>query len=312
MAETKSSPAFQELKQWMATEFKKIQEQNTKQDDTLNEIKQRFDMLDGEIFEIKNQCDRLADQNRDLEKTIEKQHQRIQQLESYTRKENLRFYNVPESRGNTPEEDLRKFMGRQLDIEEHTIGFSTVYRVGLSRNNRPRCIIAKFLRRSDCDKVKAAGINLRGTTFGISEDLPPEWAEIRRLAHPIHVKPAKQQGKRVKWRGPQLFIDGVEVELERTRTIKPAQPQLSSPTPRPNQQHHQHVSPSNSRQLQKTDSNRTLTNSCENITDQDQLSPSESEGDIAETAHQVQQTTNVRSTRSRTLQKLKQFAHKSK
>ncbi len=218
----RKSPAPDDLKTWMAARFSTLEgqiegtkHQNINQDKTLNEIKQGLEQLNGEVFEIKQQYDGLVKENSAMRTTIDDQNMRILQLEAQTRKDNLRFYNIPETRNKTAEEDLRDFMRKNLRLEPRNIDLSTVYRVGVANvmNNRPRCILARFIHGSDRDSVKAAAVNLKGTRFGISEDLPPEWARIRREAYLTHIREAKQQGKRVRWRGPKLFIEGVEIDL---------------------------------------------------------------------------------------------------
>lgn len=203
------------MKKWLKREFTIVNQQTEKNHELLSDIKDRIEQLEYDNAKIENLCDGLQEENRKLKATVGVLDEKILQLELCTRKDNLRFFNIPEAK--SAEEDLRNFIWRNLHIDDQNIDFSIVYRVGRHSNDtRPRCILGRFVRRSDVERVKAAAPNLRGTRFVITEDLPPEWAELRRLAYPVHVRPARQEGKKVRWRGPQLFIDGREVTLSLT------------------------------------------------------------------------------------------------
>lgn len=104
-----------------------------------------------------------------------------------------------------------------MKLDAERIDFSIVHRLGPFTQGRSRCIIARFIRRSDAIKVKDAAVSLRGTRYGIAEDLPTEWAAIRRDAYPKYVKPAKENKKRIRWQGNRLFIAGEEINLENNR-----------------------------------------------------------------------------------------------
>ena len=132
---------------------------------------------------------------------------------------------------------LRGFIYRHLRIDVDAIVFSIVHRLGPlprdnNRNEGGRCILARFTRRADVERIKAASRHLRGTRFGISEDLPAEWAATRKAAHVKYVKPAKQAGKKVRWKGQTLTIDGEEVNL--TKMPRKDSSRMSQSQPRDN------------------------------------------------------------------------------
>lgn len=218
MADNGKEVAFSELKEWMKLEFAKS---HANQEEILTGMRTRLDIIDGELFEVRKRGEQLEKENQELRKTVTEQRDQLNQLEASAKKENLRFFNIKEGRRGNTEEELRSFMANQLEIDHQSIEFSAIYRIGLSNvvndEKKPRCILARFVRRTDRDNVLRAARNLRGTKFGIAEDLPRDWVEARRKAHQAIVKPAKQQKKQVRWRGQNLFIDGVEVDL----TAKP-------------------------------------------------------------------------------------------
>lgn len=138
-----SATMLGEIKQWIQAEFDKS---HAKQDEILAEVKTRLDTITGELFEAKQKCDELERQNQKLDTTVSEQQEQICQLEAYVKKDNLRFYNIPESRNGETEKDLRDFMTKYLNINHSDIEFGAVHRVGplSNNNNQPRCILGKF------------------------------------------------------------------------------------------------------------------------------------------------------------------------
>ncbi len=140
-------------------------------------------------------------------------------VDAYQRRDNLRLYNIPEKYNENVEQVVRTFMREKLELDARNIDISIAHRLGARENNdknRTRCIIVRFVRRSDINKVKAATRKLQGTRYGVSDDLPASWATARSRAYKQHVKPAKENKQKVRWRGDRLFIDGKEVRLDRS------------------------------------------------------------------------------------------------
>lgn len=156
----------------------------------------------------------------------------------------------------------------------------------------------------------AAAKNLKGTRFGIAEDLPREWAVIRKRVYLSHIKPAKQHGQQVRWRGAKLFIEGVEVDLtaKQQRQHRASRPRdhhrrSDSDTDRPPPT--TSTSPTkdseddsdSERQIERrTSSEATLTQSSVDLREQ---SP-----------EQTEQSTSRTRPRTRAQQKLQRFTHK--
>lgn len=184
----------------------------------------KIDRLDGDIQDINNTVAELRAENTALKVSNNALLEKLQELEAYVKQDNLRFYNIEESRGENTETVLKSFISEKLDIDGDDIEFSTVFRQGVPpsnvrhdrhhdvANNRPRCIIARFVRRSDAQRIRAATRKLQGTPFGVSEDLPSEWVKVRKAGYHLFKK-AKAEGKTARWRGPRLFINGVRAEI---------------------------------------------------------------------------------------------------
>lgn len=203
-----------QLRAWLGEQFHEMNEKLGNQQSSLNDIQHKLEELESENYDTHATCEELKKENRALREMVSELNWQYQQMDAYVKKDNLRFYNIPEKQGESTEKTLRSFLERQLKMNTENIEFSVVYRLGpRPENNRNRCIIARFVKRSDVDKVKAGAVKLRGTNYGISEDLPPAWAEKRRQAYQQHVRPARAEKRKVRWRGDRLFIDDREISL---------------------------------------------------------------------------------------------------
>ena len=116
-------------------------------------------------------------------------------LEAYSRRETIKFVNIPEEDDTEdPEDVIHGFLERELGfMEAGTVEIQRVHRVGKNTNEstRPRAILAKFLRAKDCDKILSLGFRLRDTNFQMYRDLPREII-TRRKAQMTTLKKARQ------------------------------------------------------------------------------------------------------------------------
>ena len=103
----------------------------------------------------------------------------------YTRRENLRFFNIPESTDTTEEnakELIYRFMERELEVENACdIEFQRVHRIGAKKPDSPGPIIARFFRFSDREKVFNRALELKDEIdVKLYADYPREIQERRR------------------------------------------------------------------------------------------------------------------------------------
>ena len=140
----------------------------------------------------------------------------LQYMETYQRRENLRFYGIPEqSEGKeNPREVLVDFFKNNLGIDDaESIELQRVHRIGKydSEQTKPRQMIARFLRYPEREEVFSKAGRLKGTGLGISADLPKSIVEARKkLINKF--KAAKKDGKTAffsRAEPDKLYIDGV-------------------------------------------------------------------------------------------------------
>ena len=137
----------------------------------------------------------------------------------YSRRENLRFYGIPEvDEEENTEAVLKAFLEKELDVENtQYIEFQRVHRVGKKDRNtrKPRAIIARCLRFKDQENLFSRRRNIDSqSNFGIGTDLPKQVIDMRKGLIPKMVQ-TRKSGKRVAFsrtKPYKRFIYNVEVK----------------------------------------------------------------------------------------------------
>ena len=155
--------------------------------------KARLDAQDVKIKELQDENKQLR---RDLdesnlklgkcEKTLEKVNTKVLENESHSRRLNLIFSNVPESKDENIRETLNRIFIDNLGIASETANsflLRDAHRLGKSNANvinpKPRNIILAFLQQSDRNYVYGLARKLKGTNISMKVDLIQEYAKIR-------------------------------------------------------------------------------------------------------------------------------------
>lgn len=85
-------------------------------------------------------------------------------LENYTRRENLKFMNLPEDRGEDCKGMIINLIQNDLEIDVTNVRFHAVHRVGKPAVGKARPIIARFVCREDRDLVWSRKKELKNST----------------------------------------------------------------------------------------------------------------------------------------------------
>ncbi|CAH3152538.1 unnamed protein product, partial [Pocillopora meandrina] len=116
-------------------------------------------------------------------------------LEAYTRRENIKIFNVKEESVENTEELIRKLFVTKLQIpnkDVKNIRFERVHRIPSRapdrRSSRPRPVIARFSFYQDKEFVRSFYENLKGTVIGIANDFPREIEEIHKTLYSVSKK----------------------------------------------------------------------------------------------------------------------------
>jgi len=149
-----------------------------------------------DIEDLKKSCcfngDNLKEYKENVKKILDEQNQKLNHkiddlisknlyLESYSRRENIKFFNISENSDKDTEESLRNFMERELGFRNaRSVKIQRVHRLNRRNDTDPRPIIARFLRYKDVEEIFALGRRLEGTNFQMFRDLPREIIKRRK------------------------------------------------------------------------------------------------------------------------------------
>ena len=135
----------------------------------VSSLKVRADLAETKLREMDTglqfanaEVEDLKSQSRNNQQSILSLKERLLYQEVYNRRENLRFFGLPESTESTSEgssEELYRFFERDLDIEgARNIEFQRVHRLGRKKAGVSRPIIVRFLRYPDRERVFKAAL----------------------------------------------------------------------------------------------------------------------------------------------------------
>ena len=141
---------------WTSIEDLQQESKNLKDSKTTHQ-----NMMDEHVTEIqslKAALIKIQAQNEKLKPALKEAQENLIALENYTRRENLRYMNIPENRGENYQDIIYDALENDLKMNEEGIRFHAVHRVGKPSNSvatpsRPRPIIARFVVREDRDAV---------------------------------------------------------------------------------------------------------------------------------------------------------------
>ena len=133
-------------------------------------------------------------------------------LDTYIRRENLKFSGIPEDKKESNKDCKRKLLDvikDKLGIESNQIQFQRCHRLGpkTQKSGKSREIIARFLRFGDRQEVWFNRNKLKNTNIVIHEDFPFEIEERRSKLYPSF-KAARKANKQASLIGDKLYIEG--------------------------------------------------------------------------------------------------------
>lgn len=222
---TNDELTLKDIKSWMDTKFAAIIQQNEETKARIDSLVGRLEKNESDVFDLQQKTDQLQQktdqlqtENKRLKDKLDSTMDRLMNQEAQQRKNNLRFYNLKESREDNARDKVTGFIETILGQDSGCV--TDAFRVGrppnaTDDNQRPRPVIARFNSQQEATKIKIAAWKLEKgrTSIGVGEDLPLEWAQARAKAYKPIVRPAKDAGKTVRWRGMRCFVNGTEVNI---------------------------------------------------------------------------------------------------
>lgn len=123
---------------------------------------------------------------------------KVDYLENQSRRKNLVFEGIPESgheKWSDSEEKIRKILSEKLKLDQKHIELERVHRSGKppARDEKPRPIVARFLRFKDRNIVLEKAKCLKGSNIYINEDYSETVRQKRKELIPV-MKEARKRG----------------------------------------------------------------------------------------------------------------------
>ena len=191
--------SIDEVKSTMSALSQRISKVETGMRDLTN-VPKRLDELEHSTQFISNQYDDMQASNEttnnnlcDMKKELEDMRNEIIHEKTRSMRSNLLFYGIPESRGEDPEKLVRDLVEEKMGLPMKNVEMMRTHRLGPHKPNQKRPIVANFHRYTEKEAIrKAAYGTLKSTSFGVSEQFPPEIVARRKLLIPI-LKSEKQK-----------------------------------------------------------------------------------------------------------------------
>ena len=168
-----------------------------------------------ELKATKDELSEMTKSCKNLEKETNFMKEKMVDLESRSIRENLMFYGIPEAgREENCEELVKTVCKDTLKLENaDQMLFDRAHRVGARPGPKPRPIVVKFHYYHERELVRKRSFDysdtLKSGNMGIGAQLPKETREARKQYYPA-MKKAKSEGKKVKFVGSKLYIEGIE------------------------------------------------------------------------------------------------------
>ena len=151
---------------------------------------------------------------------LKEERDQVIELEDYTRRENLKFHNIPESEeegvNHSPKQVILSILQKELQMDTAQIRFHAVHRIGKRKENKHRPIIVRFVCREDRDQVLARKKGIKESTRFKDAYITADYAkaiqdERRKLIKAMFK--AKEQGSEAKVVGRYLYIGELKYDV---------------------------------------------------------------------------------------------------
>jgi len=153
--------------------------------DTVKILKDEIQYLKFELEESNSNLETIKTENAQLKQALNLTNFKLDSLEQYGRRENLRLHNIPESEGNRDDGETKLIeVANALNISLNASDIQRVHRLGKKRTNatKSRSIIVRFQSYKKRNEFLRAKKNLKKTenfkTVFIAEDLTPLRAKL--------------------------------------------------------------------------------------------------------------------------------------
>ena len=166
-----------------------------------------------------SEADGLKKEVGELRKKLEEERERNIELENYTRQENIKLMNIPETenRDITTRDLVYDLLSHDLNVDTNDIRFHAVHRVGKPSKSRIRPIIARFVCREDRDHVFRAKRRLQESSRFRDVYITADYAKAIQDERRVLVKAmfkAREMGRQAKVIDRFILIDNQRFSIK--------------------------------------------------------------------------------------------------
>ena len=159
-----------------------------------------------ELRVTRNDVAHLEAENKQLHKYTKVLTDKVNQLECYSRRTNLIFFNIEEDEQPLSPK-VRSILSKMGVHGTDKMIFQAVHRLGKPNKSRPRPVIIRFDYLPDRQAVWDARRNLKGTNYSLDEDLPEVYKRDRGLLMPV-MKAARAGNHKASMVANKVRIEG--------------------------------------------------------------------------------------------------------
>ena len=233
---TKMDADFAALKSELQHEIRVVKKELREVSTSLEAAWVEVEMLKEKNTHLDGQLQQTLQKNSNLGEEVRVLKERAIRQEDYSRRENLRFYNIPEDPEETNEECFAKVKELISELGSDDIQFHAIHRIGKFKptlrnasaasstthaeelqSARPRPVIARFVSRLDAECVWEKRRNLLKTRFSsvyIDKDLSAESAKERGKLRAAYRRAKEANIERVFIKGNKLIVNSSSYSVD--------------------------------------------------------------------------------------------------
>ena len=180
--------------------LRQLEERNSELVQSLEFTQKEVDSLKEENKTLKEEMktvNKATSMNTTMEEKINKINNKLDYMEDYSRRNNLRFEGMEEKPNETWEETQHKVQQLlQNQMEVGSVQLERAHRIGSSHQvvTRPRTVIARFTRFEDRQRTLRNSSKLKNTNIYVNEDLCEASLQTRKAQLP-ELRKARAEGK---------------------------------------------------------------------------------------------------------------------
>lgn len=189
----------------------------------MEEVKTLFQQIQSQLTEMNYKIDKclqdnteIKKENQKLKQKIEDQDGRIEKLEREVRKRNLIIYEIQDEKeetGNMLEIKIVE-VAKILDVDLETkTDIDYTRRIGIYKEKQNRPILVVFTTQNKKMEWLRRSYKLKGTSYGLANDLTKIEREERRTLIQ-HMKKARESGFRAHIKWNKLIVNGEEYTVK--------------------------------------------------------------------------------------------------